>query len=177
MANLSNMSPAAAEAFARLEGTWGRPLGVTSAYRDPEHNARVGGAKGSQHLHGNAYDIDVASLPEAERVALIEAARAAGFAGIGVYDNSLHFDVGPERAWGPSYHGDSIPGWAQGALGAPAPEQGNALAAQGGPPPEIMNALAAYAQPQFAELPPGVMDIAGSYGRGKSAYDLRHLYG
>lgn len=144
-ADLSNMSPAALAAFASLEDVWGLPLSVTSGYRSPEHNARVGGAKGSQHLHGNAYDVDVSSLSIEDRVALIEAARAAGFGGVGVYDGSLHFDVGAERAWGPSYHGDSIPDWAQGALGAPtgSPQSGNALAAYAAPqmPVQGQNAL------------------------------------
>ena len=31
-------------------------LKINSGYRDADKNASVGGAKGSQHLHGNAYD-------------------------------------------------------------------------------------------------------------------------
>lgn len=33
------------------------PTAVVSAYRDPLHNAKVGGARNSQHLYGNAADI------------------------------------------------------------------------------------------------------------------------
>jgi hypothetical protein len=110
------ISEEAAAAFARLQETYGSPLTVTSAYRDPETNARVGGASGSQHLHGNAFDIDVSGLSIEERVELIRMAQQAGFRGIGVYNNSLHFDVGAARAWGPSYSRDSLPGWAAGVV-------------------------------------------------------------
>jgi predicted chitinase len=35
----------------------GCPCHLVSGYRDPRHNARVGGAKSSQHLHGNGVDL------------------------------------------------------------------------------------------------------------------------
>jgi len=44
----------------------GRPLVVSSAFRDPEHNRDVGGATYSRHLYGDAVDIDVdQSAPDA----------------------------------------------------------------------------------------------------------------
>jgi hypothetical protein len=114
------MSEAAINAYNSLASSWGQPLPVISSYRDPERNARVGGARGSQHINGNAFDIDVAGMPEEQRVALIKEAKANGFTGVGVYNNSLHFDVGPERAWGPDYSRNSLPGWAAEAAGMPA---------------------------------------------------------
>jgi len=66
-------------AFTALQAAWGSPLSVISAYRDPEHNERVGGAKNSQHIHGNAFDVDVSGMSQEERVRLIRQARAAGF--------------------------------------------------------------------------------------------------
>ncbi len=33
--------------------------------------------------------------------------------GIGIYGNSLHFDTGPRRVWGPSYKRGSVPKWAR----------------------------------------------------------------
>lgn len=42
------------------------PLRVTSGYRGPEVNARVGGAKGSQHQKGEAADVMHATLSPAE---------------------------------------------------------------------------------------------------------------
>lgn len=113
------VSRAASTSFSALQASWGSPLKVNSAYRDPEHNAKVGGAKNSQHTHGNAFDIDVSGLSKEQRVDMIKKARAAGFRGVGVYDNSLHFDVGGDRAWGPSYHRDSLPAWAAEAVASP----------------------------------------------------------
>ena len=106
------ISTAAQTAMDRLTQSWGQPLTVTSGYRDPAYNASVGGARNSQHTHGNAFDISVAGMSPEERLALATAARNAGFQGFGFYDNSLHFDVGAPRAWGPSYSRDSLPGWA-----------------------------------------------------------------
>lgn len=115
---LRGVNPAAQGALERLQGVVG-PLKINSAYRDPEHNAKVGGAKNSQHTHGNAFDVDVSGMSLQGREELIRKAREAGFKGIGVYDNSLHFDIGPERAWGPSYGRDSLPEWAQDDVLAP----------------------------------------------------------
>jgi hypothetical protein len=107
------MSEEALAAYGKLQDAYGQPLNVISAYRDPQKNQDVGGAKGSQHLHGNAYDIDVSNMSYEDRLALADLAWNSGFRGIGFYDNSLHFDVGDPRSWGPSYSRDSIPDWAQ----------------------------------------------------------------
>jgi hypothetical protein len=106
------MSPEAVSAYNALLEAYGKPLTVVSDYRTPSENAAAKGAKGSQHMHGNAYDIDTSHLSHDERLALADAAWDAGFRGFGFYDNNMHFDVGGERAWGPSHSRDSIPDWA-----------------------------------------------------------------
>lgn len=137
---MENMNPEAVGAWNRFVELYGRPLNINSSYRDPEHNARVGGAKNSQHIHGNAFDVDVSGMPIPERQRVLELAREAGFSGFGLYDNSLHFDVGPARAWGADYTSASLPDWwtggnapeaTQNALTAPVDRmaQINALAA------------------------------------------------
>ena len=128
---MAGISPAAQAAWERLQQIYGGPLSVTSGYRDPAKNAAVGGAKGSQHMHGNAFDVSAAGMSEADRLALASAARDAGFQGFGFYDNSMHFDVGGSRAWGPSYGRESIPGYAQDWVsqnvgGGAAPQSGGA---------------------------------------------------
>lgn len=117
---VSSEALAAYQEFDRLTG--GAPK-INSAYRSPEHNERVGGAKHSQHTHGNAFDFDVSGMPVDQRIGLINKARQAGFNGAGVYDNALHFDVGPERAWGPSHSRDSLPDWYLSAFGPNAAPQ------------------------------------------------------
>ncbi len=146
----TGMTPQALEAWHRLAASWGQPIGVNSAYRDPEHNARVGGAKNSQHMHGNAFDVDVSGLSLEQRVDMIRQARAAGFGGVGVYGGSLHFDVGPTRNWGADYGSGSTPDWAREALGGPAGQHpANALVGAENAPvsdPSPQNALAAKVQ-------------------------------
>ncbi len=79
-----------------------RPMIVNSAYRSPEHNARVGGAKKSQHLSGAGFDISMANHDPEDFIA---AAREAGFTGIGTYprSNFVHIDTGPARVWGEAF--------------------------------------------------------------------------
>jgi len=41
---------------------FGEPIRITSGYRSPEHNAKVGGSPSSQHCLGKAADITPASF-------------------------------------------------------------------------------------------------------------------
>lgn len=66
------------------------PLRIVSGYRTPSYNAKIGGAKNSQHLANRAADIPAGYATVAE-------AEAAGFTGIG-YDalgRVIHVDVRP----------------------------------------------------------------------------------
>lgn len=76
-----------------------RPLLLTSAYRSPEHNRKVGGAKNSQHMQGIAFDVRMENQDPEQFEA---AARAVGFTGFGYYPKQgfIHIDTGPKRSWG-----------------------------------------------------------------------------
>jgi hypothetical protein len=102
------LSTEATDAVSRLLAKTG-PLNIISGRRSPEHNAKVGGAKHSEHINGNAIDIDTTGMSEEQRREVIRLAREEGLVGVGVYDNSLHFDVGAPRAWGPDYTRGSLP--------------------------------------------------------------------
>lgn len=82
-----------------LRDKLGAPLLITSAYRSPEHNRKVGGAKNSYHLKGVAFDI---RMENQDPVAFEAAARDVGFRGVGYYPRQgfMHIDLGPERTWG-----------------------------------------------------------------------------
>lgn len=110
---LSGIQPGILQKFQQIQSQAGTPLTVTSGFRDPAHNAAVGGAKNSAHTRGNAVDVTFGGgIPETLK--LIETASKAGIGGIGVYrPGVLHFDTESKRAWGPNYHSDSIPGWAR----------------------------------------------------------------
>ena len=60
----------------QLRDFLGKPVIVTSAYRSPTHNKKVGGAKSSMHLRARAFDI---AMDNHDPVAFEEAARACGF--------------------------------------------------------------------------------------------------
>lgn len=93
---LSRVLVAGLEAYRALVG---RPVRVVSGYRDPEWNARNGGATSSQHLFGNAADIE-----EAEPWQRVLALRR--FSGIGIERSNgrvRHVDVrhvGPDTTGG-----------------------------------------------------------------------------
>jgi len=72
-----------------------RPVIITSGYRNPEHNRRVGGAPHSYHLRGMAADITVQGI---EPQVLAEAAEKCGFRGIGIYEAFLHVDTRAQAA-------------------------------------------------------------------------------
>ena len=63
------------------------PMTITSAYRDPEHNDRVGGSKSSAHIEGKA--VDIACYGE-KAFKIVELALAEGFSGIGVSQKGPH---------------------------------------------------------------------------------------
>jgi hypothetical protein len=112
----AGVNPDVVNRFRAVQDAFGKPIPIISGARDPASNRRAGGAKYSQHLKGNALDLDVSDLSKEERVELIRTASANGITGIGVYDNSLHFDVGAKRAWGPSHKRGSVPAWAEAAI-------------------------------------------------------------
>lgn len=82
-----------------LRDTLGKPLIITSAYRSPEHNRNVGGAKSSKHMEGIAFDVRMDNHDPHEFEAV---ARRIGFTGFGYYPKSgfMHIDIGPARSWG-----------------------------------------------------------------------------
>ena len=81
----------------------GRPITINSAYRCPEHNAKVGGSKTSQHLLGKAADITIQSLKPAEIYRIIEDLIDMGHmlqGGLGLYEKKgfVHYDIRKTKA-------------------------------------------------------------------------------
>lgn len=75
-----------------LRETVGKPVIITSGYRTPEHNKKVGGAKYSYHMRGMAADIRVSGMSPKEVAKKLDKI-APDSCGIIVYKNWVHFDT------------------------------------------------------------------------------------
>jgi Uncharacterized protein conserved in bacteria len=76
----------------------GKPIIVTSGYRCPDHNRRVGGASNSQHLHGRAADIYCQGVTVAQLADIAEGYFQDG--GLGRYAGHVHVDIrGTKARW------------------------------------------------------------------------------
>jgi len=93
------------ETWTKLENlakSLGRTLTINSAYRSPEYNRQIGGARNSMHVQRKAIDIQWGTSSVQGRVDMIQKAIDAGFQGIGTYNSFMHVDIGAKRQWGPN---------------------------------------------------------------------------
>lgn len=86
---------------AQKAGIISGPIYINSGWRSVQYNAKVGGAKSSQHLSGLAVDIVWDGfVAKSDRTAqFVALAKKEGFRGIGLYNTFVHLDIGPERQW------------------------------------------------------------------------------
>lgn len=86
-----------------LRDAIGKSISITSGYRSPQHNKKIGGAKDSQHVKGLAADIKVAGMTPKEVALVIEGLIEQGKmkqGGIGIYPSWVHYDVrGTKARW------------------------------------------------------------------------------
>ncbi len=104
-----------------LTNAVGYTLDITSAYRSPDYNASVGGAKKSKHMEGIAVDVVMTGKTNTERQQFLQAAIDAGIKGIGIYNTFTHIDIRTNKAaWGANGSRTGLPSypWAQQVLGA-----------------------------------------------------------
>jgi uncharacterized protein YcbK (DUF882 family) len=76
------------------------PVNITGPNRCPEHNAKIGGSKKSQHQYARAADFMVVGI-QPERVYAFLDQKFPNQYGIGIYSNRVHFDTrsGPPARW------------------------------------------------------------------------------
>jgi uncharacterized protein YcbK (DUF882 family) len=86
-----------------LRNTVNKTITITSGYRSPEHNAKVKGAKDSQHVKGTAADIKVKGMTPKEVALVIEGlieSKKMKQGGIGIYPSWVHYDTrGIKARW------------------------------------------------------------------------------
>jgi hypothetical protein len=92
-----------------IEDAWGSPLHYVSGYRPPAYNAKIGGAKQSQHMFGRAIDFqpegDPARSPELHAfiLAMQKRGELPTLGGLGAYPKWVHIDTRPHTRlvrWG-----------------------------------------------------------------------------
>jgi len=79
-----------------LRENCGFPMYVTSSYRDPAHNAAVGGVSDSSHClapDGLYSGVDISITDGARMFKAVKGALALGFNRIGVYPKHVHLDI------------------------------------------------------------------------------------
>ena len=75
----------------KIRNHFGKAVTITSAYRTPTHNKKVGGTTYSQHLYGKAADIKVQGIAPKDVAEYAETLLDEG--GIGIYNTFTHIDV------------------------------------------------------------------------------------
>ena len=68
---------------------------ITSGYRTPDHNEKVGGVLNSSHTLGHA--VDIYAPTSRQKYIIINALLQAGFNRIGVAKNFIHVDDDPSK--------------------------------------------------------------------------------
>jgi hypothetical protein len=91
VAELADIRANPAAFFARLLG---RPVTITSGYRDPAHNAAVRGSPTSEHMSDSAWDFTVPGLSAAQAVSLLQKA-GVPFDQLINEGSHVHFGLGP----------------------------------------------------------------------------------
>ncbi|PDS97643.1 peptidase M15A [Rhizobium sp. S9] len=82
-----------------VENHFGRPVIVTSGYRDEEHNRLVGGADESMHKSCEAADIQIDGVSKWDIAAYIRSLPDRGGVGTYCHTDSVHLDTGKTRDW------------------------------------------------------------------------------
>ena len=82
-----------------VETHFGKPVLVTSGYRDPEHNRMVGGAEESMHKTCDAADIQIDGISKWDIASYIRSLPDRGGVGTYCHTDSIHLDTGRNRDW------------------------------------------------------------------------------
>ncbi len=86
----------------KIRDYFNSPLTINSAYRTEEYNKKVGGAKNSYHMKGQAFDIAVKGHTPTE---VAQYAQTLGIKGIIQYNTFVHVDSRTRKYWSKNKNG------------------------------------------------------------------------
>lgn len=86
-----------AAVFEDIRALYGKPITIHSAYRTPEYNKKIGGARNSQHVQGRALDLAPPKGISLEKFYNDIKANVEDFGihGLGKYPTFVHVDIRP----------------------------------------------------------------------------------
>lgn len=93
----TNLHPDLVAVLTKLEEAMGFPLQVTSGYRDPAHNADVGGVPGSEHTDDPSTAADILCLRSATRFRMLKELFAMNVRRIGIGATFIHVGISTDR--------------------------------------------------------------------------------
>lgn len=96
---VSCLKPRLVQVLRSVERHYGRDVIITSGYRSPKFNRRVGGASHSRHTTCEAADIQVAGVSKWELARYLRSMPGRGGIGTYCHTESVHVDIGSERDW------------------------------------------------------------------------------
>ena len=94
----ARMQETLAGPFSRLQQGFGKNIVINDAIAK-SGTSRESNTPNSRHFHGDALDLSLEGMSNAEQLRLFQEARRAGFTGFGFGSNILHVDLGPPRGW------------------------------------------------------------------------------
>ena len=90
------------EALEAIRAAFRKPIRVLSGFRSAAYNAKIGGAKRSQHVQGRAADITIRGIPAQDlhdKILQLHKEKRIKISGLGLYieANFVHVDVRPTK--------------------------------------------------------------------------------
>ncbi|MEW7008179.1 YcbK family protein [Lentilitoribacter sp. EG35] len=93
------LKPELVRLLKKVERYYKRPVVVTSGYRSPKSNKRIGGASGSKHTTCEAADVQVKGVSKWDLAKYVRALPERGGVGTYCHTQSVHIDIGSARDW------------------------------------------------------------------------------